>query len=121
MIFALASTPKHWQNAYILAQANKLAAHGQWEKAYQSYGTVVEEFFDDTEIQLNYGEAAIASGHQAEATMILKRVNGRKLSFDEVTKANYITYALDSAVHQQTSAKPTKANGRPRTVKQNPP
>lgn len=106
VVVSLALSQERMQAALHFAHTKKLARQEHWEEAYEEYHGLMSTH-SDTETVLEYAEAALNSGHAAEAERALNSVVNRPMTKRLEQRASTLIYQMNLARKQ--SAMPLAA------------
>lgn len=98
---ALVQIPEKWQAAMRYAGADQFAETNDWDAAYASYKPFAINHRDDTDMQLRFAEICVKSHHLREAVETMNSLEGRKVSQNQLDKADRIGSDLEWAIKKE--------------------
>ena len=108
VIVSLAMSKERIHQAMVMSHAKKMTREQRWEEAYRDYHSFIQHHQNDTDMMLDYTEAAMRSGHPEDAARTLHALTGRKVAQTVVNRADYLGQELERLLRLQQQ--PTAPN-----------
>lgn len=105
VMVSLAMSRERLMSARHMIHAQRMLHAEKWEEAYQEYHSVIAGK-DDTEMLLDYAQAALNSGHWQDAAEAMNSLAGRQVSKMELSRANALLERLETTALRPAAGVP---------------
>jgi hypothetical protein len=112
VIVSLSMSEARFREALFFARAEKMTRAGNWAEVYEAYRGVIARHAEDTDMLLNFANAAVRSGHPADAGRTLNKLEGRRATKEQISRAKAVEQELDRLARLQAPL-PASSHGVP--------